>query len=99
MLDERIGDYESNDADWARVPTLLNAESRGTRGRVCFRRSHWQGEVEGRARSVVGRHPHLSAMGLDDRAADRQSHAHAVGLGGEEGREQAIEVLGIDADA
>ena len=38
-------------------------------------------------------------MRLDDRAADRQSHAHTVRLGGEEGVEQTIQVLGIDADA
>jgi hypothetical protein len=32
-----------------RLPTLLNAESRGIHGRVCFRGSRWQGEVERRA--------------------------------------------------
>jgi hypothetical protein len=31
-----LGEYASNDADWARAPTLLNAESRGIHGRVCF---------------------------------------------------------------
>jgi hypothetical protein len=36
MVDECVGDYASNDADWARVPTLLNAESRGVHRRVCF---------------------------------------------------------------
>jgi hypothetical protein len=39
VLDERIGDYASNDADWPRVPTLLNVESPGIHGRVCFRES------------------------------------------------------------
>jgi hypothetical protein len=34
-----LGGYASNDAGWARVPTLLNAESRGIHGRVCFRGS------------------------------------------------------------
>ena len=36
-------------------------------------------------------------MGLDDRAADRQSHAHAARLGGEEGPEQTVRVLRVDA--
>jgi hypothetical protein len=31
-----LGDYASNDADWARMPTLLNAESRGIHGRIRF---------------------------------------------------------------
>ena len=36
-------------------------------------------------------------MSLDDRAADRQSHAHAFGLGGVEGMKQPVEVRLIEA--
>jgi hypothetical protein len=34
---------------------------------------------------------------LDDGTADRQSHPHPVGLGSEEGIEQLLHILGIDA--
>jgi hypothetical protein len=33
FLEKCLGDYASNDADWARVPTLLNAESRRIHGK------------------------------------------------------------------
>ena len=46
VLVSELGDYASNDSDWARLPTLLNAEPRGIHGRVCFCGSRWQGEVE-----------------------------------------------------
>jgi hypothetical protein len=36
LVDECVGDYASNEADWARIPTLLNAGSRGVHRRVCF---------------------------------------------------------------
>ena len=39
------------------------------------------------------------AMGFDDRAADGQTHAHAVWLGREEAVEQAVEVLRDDSRA
>src|SRR5258708_29844904 len=54
----------------------------------------WQSELKRRTRPgiVDGRHP--SPMCLDDRAADRQSHAYAAGFGSEEGIEQPIRVLG-----
>jgi hypothetical protein len=38
-------------------------------------------------------------MGIDDRPADRESHAHALGLGGEQRIENAIGGSGIEADA
>src|SRR5882672_3267392 len=38
-------------------------------------------------------------MGLHDRTADRESHTHAAGFGGEEGVEQPIRILGGDPDA
>jgi hypothetical protein len=85
ILDERIGDYASNDADWARVSTLLNAESRGIHGRVCFRGSRcWQGEVECRATAAVAVGPDPSAMRFDDRLADCQAHAAALWFRSEE---------------
>ncbi len=62
MLDERVGDYASNDADWDRVSTQLNAQSRGIHGRVCFRGSRWQSEVERRATPAVAVGPDPAAM-------------------------------------
>jgi hypothetical protein len=35
-------------------------------------------------------------MGFDDRAADREPHAHAIGLGRIEGVEQAVEIVGTE---
>ena len=64
-----------NDADWARVPTLLNVESRRIHGRVCFRGSRWQGEVECRATAAVAVGPDPSVMRFDDRLTDCQAHA------------------------
>ena len=43
-----------------------------------------QDEPKGRPGAGVGVDPQAAAMRLDDRAADRQSHADAVRLGGEE---------------
>jgi predicted permease len=57
---------------------LLNAESRGIHGRVCFRGSRWQGEVERRATPAVAVGPDPSAMRFDDRLADCQAHAAAL---------------------
>jgi hypothetical protein len=36
---------------------------------------------------------------LDNRAADRQPHAHAARLGGKEGVEEMLETLGGEPDA
>jgi hypothetical protein len=44
-----------------------------------------------------GREPEPAAVGGDDRAANRQSHAHAFRLCGEERLEQAIANRAIDA--
>src|SRR6266850_26872 len=58
-----------------------------------------QSEMEGGAvRRIRGR-PEPSPMRLDDRTADRQPHAHAAGLGGEEGAEQLVHAVRIDPDA
>src|ERR1700728_4451786 len=77
MLDERIGDYVSM-TPTGPAPTLLKAESRGMHGRVCFRGSRWQGEVERRATPAVAIGPDSSAMRFDDRLADCQTHAAAL---------------------
>src|SRR3982074_476034 len=37
--------------------------------------------------------------GIDDPPADRESHTHAAGFGGEEGGEQLVRILGGDPDA
>jgi hypothetical protein len=47
---------------------------------------------------VRGR-PEPPAVRLDDRPADRQPHPHTGGLGGEEGAEQPIDVVGGDSHA
>jgi hypothetical protein len=49
-------------AGWARVPALLNAESRSIHGRVCFRGSRRQGEVKRRAAPAVVVGPDPSAL-------------------------------------
>src|SRR3984885_2763611 len=77
-LIERLSDFSSIDVDWARVATLLNAESRGLHGRVCFRGSRWQGEVERPPTPAVAVGPDPSAMRFDDRLADCQTHAAAL---------------------
>ena len=38
-------------------------------------------------------------MRFDDRAANRQSHAHPAGLGAEEGTEHPLQIVWLDADA
>ena len=57
-----------------------------------------QGEMEGAAPLRIRRNPERSAMILDDRLADGQSHSHAAKLRGEEAIENAIDHVGRDAD-
>src|SRR5450631_4592112 len=59
---------------------------------------HRQAELKRRAGPDIagGRQP--PAVGLDDRSADRQAHAHAAGFGGEEGVEQPVSILGGKSD-
>src|SRR5260370_4582039 len=59
----------------------------------------WQRKLKRRTRPVIvgGRDPY--PMCLDDRAADRQSHAYAAGFGCEEGIEQMVRRLGGHADS
>jgi len=47
-------------------------------------------QVEGRPRPNVGRSAESSAVSLDDRAADRQSHSQPRGFGGEERIEDPV---------
>jgi hypothetical protein len=42
--------------------------------------------------------PQATAVRLDDRTADRQAQADAMGLAGDEGLEDALDVLRCDAD-
>src|SRR5262245_21445663 len=58
---------------------------------------HAQGEAEYRAAAGALVHPDLSAMGLDDGAADREPQAHALLLGGDEGLEEMRPDLGREA--
>ena len=57
-----------------------------------------QGELKRRARPDVAGSRKSSPVRFDDRTADRESHAHAAGLGSEEGVEQLVGVLGGDPD-
>ena len=54
-----------------------------------------QGELKRRARPDVAGSRKSSPVRFDDRTADRKSHAHAAGLGSEEGVEQLVGVLGV----
>jgi FixJ family two-component response regulator len=58
-----------------------------------------QSESEHRAARHAGRDPKAAAMGIDDASADRQAHAHTVGLRREEGIEDAIGGRGIESRA
>src|SRR3546814_16984361 len=51
---------------------------------------YWKGEGEARARGfdVVG--PEWAAVRIDDRAADGETHSHAVHLGREEGSQRVL---------
>jgi hypothetical protein len=73
-----FGDGVANRPKSVRVPTLLNAESRGIDGRFYFRWSRWQGEVERRATPAVAVGPDPAAMRFDDRLANCQTHATAL---------------------
>jgi hypothetical protein len=53
-----------------------------------------QDELEHGASGFVRRDPQPPVMRLDDRATNRQSHAHTVGLGGEEGVEEPVHMKG-----
>src|SRR5437879_8154551 len=48
---------------------------------------------------LAGGRPQPAPVGIDDRPADRESHTHAAGFGGEEGVEQPVRILGGDPDA
>ena len=51
-------------------------------------------ELKERPTRLAAARPQPSAVGLDDRPADRQSHTHAFGLGRVEGIKQAFQTLG-----
>src|SRR5262245_27233017 len=58
-----------------------------------------QGEGKGAAAAVgVGSAGQVPAVRLDDAPADGQAHAETLGLGGEEGVEDAISDLGLETD-
>src|SRR5579864_1045532 len=56
-------------------------------------------ERESRAPSVVGRGPQTATMRLNDRTADRQAHAGALGFGRKECIEDLVRLLGRQAHA
>ena len=78
------------------------AVRQGSRAAACSWRMFLvcgNGELKRRAGIRIASSPQLSAVGFDDRPADRQTHAHAAGLGGEEGGEQPVEVRRVDPGA
>src|SRR5262249_29590328 len=56
-----------------------------------------QNELKYRAPWGVGHNPQAPAMGLDDRAADRQAHSHAAGFRREKRTEYPLDVLRTDS--
>src|SRR5260370_33034010 len=89
---------------------LLTPELYSRPGRLSFgrltgatsRRSicvHRQGELKRGPLGCVCRGPQPATVGFHNRTADRESHAHAAGFGGEEGVEQPVRVLGGNSDA
>ena len=52
-----------------------------------------QSELKRSARACVGRGTQPAAVGFDDRAANRQSHAQTAGLCREEGGEEPVGIL------
>src|SRR5712664_1284266 len=59
----------------------------------------WQLNAKRGAVRFVRWRPQPTAVRLDNGAADRQPHAHAAGLGGEEGTKELVNRVRIDADA
>src|SRR5262249_49321396 len=57
----------------------------------------WQHELKSRAAFGAGRGPEAAVVALDDRSANRQAHAHAVGLGREQRIENTIDDLRVDS--
>ena len=55
--------------------------------------ARWQAEMERSAAIGIRPRPEPTVMGLDDRAADRQSHAHALRLGRIKRLEETLEAL------
>ena len=52
-----------------------------------------QSKLKHRALRNIRGHPQPAVMGLDDRAANRQSHPHAIRFRGEERVENPIDML------
>ena len=57
----------------------------------------WKNEVEGGAAGIAGLRPDLAMVGFGDGAADGESHAEALFLGGVEGSEDGLRVCGEPA--
>src|ERR1700681_4057049 len=56
--------------------------------------AHREGEMKRNTVGYVCRGPQPATVGFHDRTADRESHTHAVGFGGEKGVEQPVRILG-----
>src|ERR1700730_5002828 len=58
-----------------------------------------QDELKRRTAPLVAGNRQPSLVSFHDRTANRESHAHAAGFGGEEGAEHAVRILAGDPDA
>src|SRR5919198_1801510 len=93
-------------ADWrSRAVEMRTSASSSTTNTVAsisvilvLRRSG-QDELQGGAGAGVAFRPQPSAVCLDDRAADRETHAHPHGFGGIERAEDALQRLRVEPDA
>jgi hypothetical protein len=77
--------HKKDPAEWS-----ARARCRNPR---CVRRGAWHGKVKRRGSAGVRGCPQTAAVPLDDRAADRQSHAGALRLGAETPLEDLISVF------
>src|SRR5450631_4159692 len=83
------------------MPSRADASSSTTNTRGCsvlmscyISATLRQRKLKLRSSGNIARCPQPSAMGFDDRAADRESHTDTIGLGGVEGVEDVFRVLG-----
>jgi len=83
----------------SKPPLLRPRNIHGIAAGACLRRGlplPRQGELKDGTPGYVCRGPHTAAMRLDDRPADRQPHAHAIGFRRKKSVEDSVDVLRID---
>src|SRR4051812_8321197 len=78
---------------------MRKRRSLAARCRQAIRLVAWQREMKHAAMRLTASGPQATAMGLDDRAADRQTHTHAVWFGGEHGLEDPLDIFLADSSS